>query len=154
MKYLKIFYFVRHLKTSTKGEDIFKLLNSFFSEHQLEWKNCVSMCMDGSKVMSGHITELVGHIKKVSAECKFTHCVLHQEALAAKHLSEELKEVLDQSTQMVQHLNALKIRIREYFPPLEKQYDWIRDPFDVDATDTKLTTLKRSSSLKSRVIPG
>jgi hypothetical protein len=107
MKYLKIFYFVRHLKTSTKGEDIFKLLNSFFSEHQLEWKNCVSMCMDGSKVMSGHITELVGHIKKVSAECKFTHCVLHQEALAAKHLSEELKEVLDQSVKIV---NFIKTR--------------------------------------------
>jgi len=79
--------FCKTLKTSTKGEDIFKLLDSFFSEHQLEWTNCVSVCMDGAKAMSGHITGLVGHIKKVLAECKFTHCVLHREALAAKHLS-------------------------------------------------------------------
>lgn len=69
-------------------------------------KLCV-VCMDGAKAMSGHITGLVGHIKKVSAECKFTHCVLHREALAAKHLSEELKEVLDQSVKIV---NFIKTR--------------------------------------------
>lgn len=63
----------------------------------------MSVCMDGTKAMSGHITGLVGHIKKVSAECKFTHCVLHREALAAKHLSEELKEVLDQSVKIVKN---------------------------------------------------
>ncbi|CAI6352993.1 unnamed protein product [Macrosiphum euphorbiae] len=51
-------------------------------------------------------------------------------------------------TQMVQHLNALKIRIREYFPPLEKQYDWIRDPFDVDATDTNLTTFEKEQLIE------
>jgi len=49
---------------------------------------------------------------------------------------------------MVQHLNALKIRVREYFPPLEKQYDWIHDPFDVDATDTNLTTFEKEQLIE------
>ncbi|KAL4125866.1 hypothetical protein QTP88_010103 [Uroleucon formosanum] len=70
-------------------------------------KTSTKVCMDGAKAMSGHITGLVGHIKKVSAECKFTHCVLHREALAAKHLSEELKKVLDQSVKIV---NSIKTR--------------------------------------------
>lgn len=294
--------FCKPLKTSTKGIDIFNLLDSFFSENQLEWKNCVSVCMDGAKAMSGHITGLVGHIKTVSPECKFTHCVLHREALAAKHLPDDLRKVLDQSVKIVnfiktrpqkcrffkilcqdmgslhenlllhtevrwlsrgnvlsrvfelhkelyifltehksdlssvltefswllklaylsdifenlniwnlsmqgsvsdifyvakktdamvkkitlwekeilknhcepferlhkflqdnekniseftelkiqigQHLNALKIRIREYFPPLEKQYDWIRDPFDADATDTNLTIFEKEQLIE------
>lgn len=59
------------------------------------------MCIDGAKAMSDHITGLVGHIKKVSPECNFTHCVLHREALAAKHLPDELKEVLNQSVKVV-----------------------------------------------------
>jgi hypothetical protein len=49
---------------------------------------------------------------------------------------------------MVQHLNALKIRIREYFPPLENQYDWIRDPFNVDATNTNLTTFEKEQLIE------
>jgi len=117
--------------------------------------------MDCAKAMSGHITGLVNHIKIVSAECKFTHCVLHREAFAAKHLPEKLKEVLENlifflannknvsnftefKTQMGQNFNTLKIRIREYFPPLEKlQYDRIRHPFDADAADTNLTFEKK-----------
>lgn len=46
------------------------MLDSFFSENQFEWKNYVSVSMDDAKAMSSHITELVGHIKTVSTECK------------------------------------------------------------------------------------
>lgn len=106
--------FCKTLKTSTKGEDIFNLLDSFFSENQLEWKNCVSVCMDGAKAMSGHITGLVGHIKTVSTECKFTHCVLHREALVAKHLPDELKDVLDQSVKIVNFIKTRPLKSR-YF---------------------------------------
>jgi len=59
-----------------------------------------------------------------------------------------LSNFTELKTQMVQHLNALKIRIREYFLPLEKQYDWIRDPFDVDATDTNLTTFEKEQLIE------
>lgn len=52
--------------------------------------------MDVAKTMRGHITDC---IKTVSAGCKFTHCVLHRETLATKHLPEELIEVLDQSVE-------------------------------------------------------
>ena len=44
--------------------------------------------------VSSHITGLVGHVKKISTESKFTHCVLYQEALVAKNLPDEQKDVL------------------------------------------------------------
>jgi len=40
---------------------------------------------------------------------------------------------------MRQLLDALKIRIREWrsvSPPVDKQIDWIIDPFNADAMDT------------------
>lgn len=65
-----------------------------------------------------------------------------------KNLSNFIKLKL---TQMGHHLNALKIRIREYFSPLEKHYDWIRDPFDADDTDTNLTTFEKEQLRRSLV---
>ncbi|VVC42245.1 Hypothetical protein CINCED_3A019062 [Cinara cedri] len=124
--------FCKTLKTSTKGGDIFKLLDSFFSENHFEWKYCMSVCINGAKAMSGHITELVGFIKTVSAE----------------YNKKNLPNFTELKTQMAQHLNALKIRIRECFPPSEKQYDWIRDPFDADAMDTNLTTFEKEQLLE------
>ncbi|KAK2718178.1 hypothetical protein QYM36_005481 [Artemia franciscana] len=50
--------------------------------------------------MSGHITGLVDHVKKVATEYKFTHCVLHRQALVAKNLLDEVKDVLDQSVKI------------------------------------------------------
>ena len=86
--------FCKTFKTSTKGEDIFKLLGSFSPKNQLEWKNCLSGCLNGAKAMSSHITGLASHAKEVSTECKLTHRVLHWEAFMAKNLYDELKDVL------------------------------------------------------------
>lgn len=48
---------------------------------------------------------------------------------------------------MGQHLNPLKIRIREYFPPLKKQYKGSR-PFDADAMYTNLTTFEKEQLIE------
>ncbi|XP_074032820.1 zinc finger BED domain-containing protein 5-like [Leptinotarsa decemlineata] len=51
-------------------------------------------------------------------------------------------------TQMSQHLNSLQVGIREYFPPLDKQYNRIRYPFVVDATDTNLTIVEKEQLIE------
>lgn len=106
--------FCKPLNVSTKGRDIFALLDSFFSANRLDWKNCVSVCMDGAKAMSGHITGLAGCIKNVSPECNFNHCVLHREALAAKNLPDELKVVLDESVKIVNFIKTRPQKSREF----------------------------------------
>jgi len=106
--------FCKPLNISTKGRDIFTLLDYFFSENRLEWKNCVSVCMDGAKAMSGHITGLAGCIRNVSPECNFTHCVLHREALAARHLPDVFKKVLDESVKIVNFIKTRPQKSREF----------------------------------------
>ena len=61
---------------------------------------------------------------------------------------ENISDFTELKTQMGQHLNALKIRIREYFPPWEKHYDWIRDPFNADAMDSNLTTFQKEQLIE------
>ncbi|KAK2720989.1 hypothetical protein QYM36_004767 [Artemia franciscana] len=80
---------------------------SFVSENQLEWINFVSMCMDVAMAKSCHITGFVGDVKKVSSE----------------YNKKNISDFTELKTQMIQHLNALKIRISEHFPPLEKHLD-------------------------------
>ena len=43
----------RALAKNTTGEPIFKKVDSFFKEHQLEWSDCVSVCADGAPSMMG-----------------------------------------------------------------------------------------------------
>lgn len=38
--------------------------------------------------------------------CNFTHCILHREALAAKNLPDELKQVLDKSVKIVNFIET------------------------------------------------
>ncbi len=36
--------FCKTLERRTTGEDIFNIVNSFFSEHKISWKSCTSVC--------------------------------------------------------------------------------------------------------------
>ncbi len=38
--------FCKTLERRTTGEDIFNIVNSFFSEHKISWKSCTSACTD------------------------------------------------------------------------------------------------------------
>ncbi len=38
--------FCKTLEGRTTGEDIFNIVNSFFSEHKISWKSCTSVCTD------------------------------------------------------------------------------------------------------------
>ncbi len=38
--------FCKTLKRRTTGEDIFNIVNLFFSEHKISWKSCTSVCTD------------------------------------------------------------------------------------------------------------
>ena len=49
--YMKQLLFCRPLAKNTIGELIFKKVDSFFKEHQLEWSDCVSFCADGAPSM-------------------------------------------------------------------------------------------------------
>lgn len=106
--------FCKPLETSTTGKDIFNMIDNFFSENNLEWKNCISVCTDGAKAMSGHTKGLLGLVKEVTPECKFTHCCLHREALIAKFLPDDLQNVLNESVKIVNFIKTRPLKSRVF----------------------------------------
>ena len=53
------FLFCKELSVTTKGEDIFNILNNYLDKCQLSWKWCVGICADEAPSMVGCIKGLV-----------------------------------------------------------------------------------------------
>ena len=92
----------------TTGSEIFRLLNTYFSEKDINWANCVGVCTDGAASMTGYRSGVVAKIKEVvHKEMLFSHCIMHREHLASKKLSPDLKNVLSNAVKIV---NAIRSR--------------------------------------------
>ena len=80
--------FCRSLKSHTKGEYIFFKVDEFFTNAGLQWENCIGVCTDGIGAMMGKRAGFVAKVKEhaTSERVTFTHCMIHREALAAKHI--------------------------------------------------------------------
>ena len=81
--------FCRSLKCHTKGEDIFFKVDEFFTTAGLQWENCIGVCTDGAGEMMGKCAGFVVKVKEHATleRVTFTHCMIHMEALAAKHVT-------------------------------------------------------------------
>ena len=91
----------------TTGSEIFRLLNTYFSE-RINWANCEGVCTDRAASMTGYRFGVVAEIKEVEhKEMLFTHCIIHREHLALKKLSPDVKNVL---TNVVKIVNAIRSR--------------------------------------------
>ena len=62
--FVEQFLFCRPLAKNTTGEVIFKKVDFFFEEHQLEWSNCVSVCADGAPAMMGSNKGFMSFVKR------------------------------------------------------------------------------------------
>jgi hypothetical protein len=43
----------KSLESGATGEEIFTVINSYMTEHEISWEKCVDMCTDGSRAMIG-----------------------------------------------------------------------------------------------------
>ena len=78
--------FCRLILTNCKAHELFAILNNFFQENNLEWKYCVGLCTDRAQAMSGHFGRLRALVQGVAVNVKWTHCLIHCEALALQQL--------------------------------------------------------------------
>ena len=96
------FLFCKELSTTTKGEDVFNILNDYLCKWQISWTSCVGICTDGAQSMIGcSMKGLTSFVKKQNENVVVTHCFLHREALMAKTLGDNLREVLNQAVELV-----------------------------------------------------
>lgn len=78
------FLFCKCLPTRTTAEALFDMLNSFITEHGIDWSKCVGISTDGAAAMLGRHSGLVKRVQAVAPQTKSIHCSIHREALAAK----------------------------------------------------------------------
>ena len=116
------FLFCRPLLTTTKGLDIFELVDSYLKDSGLNWNQCFSICTDGAPAMLGCQQGFTTRAKAVNPEIINIHCMLHRENLASDNLSEELSVVMQDVTKVVNYIKteALNSRI---FKQLCEEYD-------------------------------
>ncbi|XP_029443020.1 zinc finger BED domain-containing protein 5-like [Rhinatrema bivittatum] len=100
------------LPMRTRGEDIFKTLDCFMKENNLQWLNCIGICTDGAPSMVGSNKGFTALTKKENENIIITHCFLHREALVAQSIGKELREVMDQVVQMVNYIKSRPLQSR------------------------------------------
>ncbi|GFV68149.1 SCAN domain-containing protein 3 [Trichonephila clavipes] len=99
--------FCKPIKLKATAIALFDILNNFINEANIEWKNCVGICTDGARTMSGRFKSIQALVKQKSPLCIWTHCMIHREALASKEISPGLNIVL---MTVVTVVNYIKIR--------------------------------------------
>ncbi|XP_050528105.1 zinc finger BED domain-containing protein 5-like [Daktulosphaira vitifoliae] len=96
----------------TSAKDIFEAIDKFFTEHGIRWEKCVGITTDGAAAMSGYKTGLLGRVKEVAPQVKWTHCCIHREALVAKRLSEHMKTTLEEVVKIINFIKSRPLQSR------------------------------------------
>ncbi|XP_072389551.1 protein FAM200A-like [Diabrotica undecimpunctata] len=104
--------FCRKICDSCKAIDLFEIYNSYMTENNINWDNCVGVCTDGTRAMSGQYGGLQALIKTKAPSVKWTHCVIHREALAAKNVTPELSVAMDSIIKVVNYIKTRPVKSR------------------------------------------
>jgi hypothetical protein len=66
------------------------------------------VCTDGAEEMVGRQNGLIARLKTINSSIKWTHYIIHREALASKQLNEDLNSVLEIAVKTVNLIAASK----------------------------------------------
>ncbi|GFU55803.1 retrovirus-related Pol polyprotein from transposon 412 [Trichonephila clavipes] len=94
---------------------LFDILNNFINDANIEWKNCVGICIDGARTMSGRFKSIQALEKQKSPLYIWIHCMIPAEALASKEMSPGLNIVL--MTVVLQLLDQFHLPSTEKLSP-------------------------------------
>ena len=74
------------LRTTTRGKDVFELVDNFFKENGLQYRKLIDCTTDGAPVMLGRKSGFQARVKAVSPFDISVHYFIRRFALAAKLL--------------------------------------------------------------------
>ena len=78
----------------------------------LQWKNWVNVCTDGAASMMEKSKGFVCKVKQINPDVQITHYFLHREALMAKTLPDEFKEVIDTAVKLINFIKISPLKSR------------------------------------------
>ena len=64
------------LSETTKGKDIFNLLDKFFKQNHLDWEKLVGCTTDGAPSMLGRKSGFQAYVKAMSPKATFVYCFI------------------------------------------------------------------------------
>ncbi|XP_051578028.1 protein ZBED8 [Myxocyprinus asiaticus] len=101
-----------NLSTTTRGEDIFHSIDTYFTKQNIPYNNLVAWCTDGAASVMGKNKGYNAHVKEKAPHCLVFHCMIHHQAQASKHLSDELNEMLKTAVKIVNFIKAHPVNKR------------------------------------------
>lgn len=104
--------FCKSFEGRTTGEDVFNLVDGFYKKNGILWSNCIGICTDGAGAMVGSRIGFKAKVLNIAPHIKFTHCVIHRENLAAKHLEPEVHGVLNDVIKIVNFIKTSPLKSR------------------------------------------
>lgn len=113
-KIVNQFLFCSELVQTTKGSDVFGLVDESIKAKNMRWETCVSICTDGAPSMLGKFKGFAAHVNNINPNVMTVHCMIHREALMAKVLPENLRVVMDQVVKMVNFIKSSALRSRVF----------------------------------------
>ena len=100
------------LEATTKGDDIFQMVNSFFKQRGLKWENLRRCTTDGAPAMLKRKSGFRARAMEVASHVKFLHCMIHLFALSCKVLPIEFFDVLSLVIKMVNNVKESALNSR------------------------------------------
>ena len=106
--------FCKPIERGCRGIDLFNIIDNFISKNNLDWEKCISICTDGAKAMSGSCCRLRSLIEERAPMTRWTHCMIHREALVARELSPELGETVEVITKIINYIKTRPSKSRVF----------------------------------------
>ena len=68
----------KELSSTIKGKNVFEVLDNFFTQNTLDWKNLIGCTTDGAPSMLGRKSGFTTYVKTVSSNATIVHCFIHK----------------------------------------------------------------------------
>lgn len=119
------------LKGQTRGEDIANAVEKYLEHTGIDLNRIISIATDGAKNMTGANKGAVTILRtKIGHEILAFHCVIHQEALCAQTLPEEMVIIMNS---VIKIINTILAK-----PLYHRQFKVLLDEMDSDYVDLLL----------------
>ena len=103
--------FAREIKTDTKGESVFNVVENFFKEKNIPLSNILACATDGAPSMEGNHCGFISFLIKAVLGVLTVHCVIHRQ-LVAKNLSGQLHKSMNTVITAVNKIKAHSLKSR------------------------------------------
>ena len=104
--------FCKSLETTTKAENVFRLVDAYFHKNDMKWEKLFGVCTDGAPAMLGCRSGFITRVKQKNPGAVGTHCVIHREALASKTLPAAMKNKLAIVIRIVNFIKSSAVNSR------------------------------------------